>query len=272
MLSTRTRLVIFAATAVALGPAGCGGDTTHWTTGSGLEIEQVAEGEGERPRPGDILGLIYVASYVDGGEFDRYQDREEPYRFRLGSQQVLPGLEEGVAGMRVGGKRILRIPPELAFENGERPSTVPADAWVRMEVELVDIIPSPPAPEPWSDEGFEIMVTETGLQYVDFKVGEGDVPEMGNTIVVRYSGFLDDGTLFDTTYFRGVPIAFVLGEGGLVPGWLEGLLTMRVGGQRKLIIPPYLGYGEKGFKKRIPPNATLIFDIELLSVERPRQE
>jgi peptidylprolyl isomerase len=272
MLSRKTRLVLGAAVILGLvwSLDGCGEKQHRWTTGSGLQITEVVEGEGDLPRRGDILGLIYTASYVGGKEFDRYQDREYPYRFRLGSGQVLPGLGEGVAGMRPGGKRILVMPPELAFESGERPASVPANTWVRMEVELVDVIPSPPPPEPWVDAGYEIMVTQSGLQFVDFRVGEGDMPTMGSNIVVHYSGFLDDGTLFDTTRFTGVPLAFELRTGRLVDGWLEGLLTMRVGGRRKLIIPPYLGYGDQGFRKTIPPGATLIFDIELLNIKYPQ--
>jgi peptidylprolyl isomerase len=268
-MTSRTIRVVASAAAVLVtiyGLTGCDGNQS-WSTGSGLQIKELAEGEGNLPRAGDVIGIIYVASYVEGEEFDRYQDRENPYRFRFGTNQVLPGLEEGVATMRVGGKRVLVIPPELAFEQDERPASVPADTWVRMEVELVDIIPSPPPPEPWSDAGYEIMATESGLQFVDFRVGDGDLPTMGATVVVHYSGFLDDGTLFDTTHFRGVPIAFELGAAKLVDGWLEGLLGMRVGSRRKLIVPPYLGYGDKGFRKTIPPGATLIFDIELLSVE-----
>jgi peptidylprolyl isomerase len=259
-----------AVTLLGLVLSGCGRRHNSWTTGSGVEITEIAEGAGELPRRGDVLGVIYVASYVGGEEFDRYQDREEPYRFRLGMQQVLPGFDEGVTGMRVGGKRILRIPPRLAFESEGRPASVPANTWVRMEIELVEVIPSPPPPEPWIDQGFEMIATESGLQFVDFHVGHGDFPKMGATVVVRYSGFLDDGTLFDTTFFRGVPIAFELEKGRLIDGWLEGLLAMRVGGRRKLIVPPYLAYGEKGFRKAVPPNATLIFDIELLSVEYPQ--
>ena len=272
-MTSRTIRVVAGAVAFLVtiwGLAGCDSKQS-WTTGSGLQIEEYVQGEGSLARRGDVIGIIYTASYVGGEEFDRYQDREEPYRVRFGMQQVLPGLEEGVATMRVGGKRVLHIPPELAFEHDERPASVPADTWVRMEVELVDIIPSPPPPEPWSDAGYEIIATESGLQFVDFQVGGGDFPTMGSTVVVRYSGFLDDGTLFDTTHFRGVPIAFELGAARLVDGWLEGLLGMRVGGRRKLIVPPHLGYGDRGFRKTIPPGATLTFDIELLSVEYPPQ-
>ena len=257
--------------ALSISGIACGGGEEYpsWTTSSGLQVTQIAEGEGEFPQVGDVVGVVYKASYVDGEQFDAYQEREEPFRFRLGMHQALKGLDEGVSTMRPGGKRILVLPPNLAFEatQDERPSTVPENAWVRFEVELIDIIEAPPPPEPWSDIGYDIAVLESGLQYVDFEIGEGKSPEPGNTIVVHYSGFLDDGTVFDTTTFRGVPIAFTFGEAHLLTGWLQGLATMKEGGKRKLIVPPHLAYGEKGFRKAIPPNATLTFDIQLLSVE-----
>lgn len=245
----------------------CGKRENKWTTPSGLQIIEVTEGEGTLPRPGDLLSVLYTAWYVDGEQFDSYQDRSAPYKFRLGKKQILPGFDEGVATMRVGGKRILILPPELAFGSEERPGTVPANAWVRLEVEVVDIEPGPQPPVPWNEAGLEIVVTGTGLQYIDFVVGEGASPTPESKVTVHYSGFFDDGTAFDSTYFSGIPITFSLSEGELIPGWLQGLMSMRVGGSRKLIIPPFLGYGETGYRDKIPPNATLIYDIELLAVK-----
>jgi peptidylprolyl isomerase len=230
-----------------------------------LKITEIEEGEGSLAKKGDIMFIVYTAWYVDGDQFDSYQDRDTPYRFRLGFEQVLAGLDEGVATMRPGGKRMLVLPPELAFGK-EAQGLVPADTWVKFEVELVKIEPGPIPPTPWSDVGYEIAVTETGLQYVDYVIGEGNAPAPDSEIIVHYSGFLDDGTVFDSSYYRGAPIRFSLRGGELIPGWIEGIATMREGGKRKLIIPPYLAYGEAGYRKSIPPHATLIYDIELLTV------
>ena len=113
----------------------------------------------------------------------------------------------------------------------------------------------------------EFYTTKSGLQFVDFFTGEGEFPELGSTVVIHYSGYLDDATLFDSSYLRGRPVEFDLSEDRLIRGFVEGLLTMRVGGMRKLVVPPFLGYGEDGFGKEVPPNATLIYDIELLEVK-----
>ena len=108
--------------------------------------------------------------------------------------------------------------------------------------------------------------TESGLQYVDTKVGEGKSPTEGQTVKVHYEGTLEDGTVFDSSYRRGEPIEFVLGIGQVIKGWDEGIMSMKVGGKRKLIIPSELGYGKNGAGKVIPANATLIFTTELVSV------
>jgi peptidylprolyl isomerase len=185
----------------------------------------------------------------------------------MGHDELLPGLEEGVAAMRRGAKRIFILPPELAFGVDGRPGVVPPDAWVKFEVEMVEIEPGQPPPLPWNDAGMEFNTTQSGLQFVDFLVGDGEIPVLGSTVVIHYSGYLDDATLFDSTYRRGQPVEFELSIGWLIPGVIEGLLSMRAGGMRKLVVPPFLAYGEKGFGKEVPPNATLIYDIELLDVK-----
>ncbi|MBP2680877.1 MAG: peptidylprolyl isomerase FKBP-type [Candidatus Krumholzibacteriota bacterium] len=244
---------------------GCGSEN-QWTTESGLQVTEVVEGEGELPEKGDILKLHYTGWYLDGEMFDTTDKLEGPATVRFGHGNLLPGLEEGVATMRKGGKRILVLPPELAFGKEGRPGVVPPGKWVKFEVELVEIEPGPPPILPWNDAGMEVVTTNSGLQIVDFVVGEGDYPKVGDTVVVSYSAFLDDGTLFDTTYYNRAPVEFVLDVERLIPGWVEALLTMRVGGQRKIVVPPFLGYGAKGYGKSVPPNATLMYDIELLEI------
>ncbi len=105
-----------------------------------------------------------------------------------------------------------------------------------------------------------------GLSYVDLVVGRGPMPKIGETVRVHYTGTLVDGKKFDSSRDRGTPFEFPLGEHQVIAGWDEGVATMRVGGRRKLTIPPALGYGDRGAGGVIPPGATLIFDIELLGI------
>ncbi|HUU53278.1 MAG TPA: FKBP-type peptidyl-prolyl cis-trans isomerase [Armatimonadota bacterium] len=106
---------------------------------------------------------------------------------------------------------------------------------------------------------------DSGLEYIDAKVGEGAEAKSGQLVSVHYTGWLLNGTKFDSSVDRGQPFEFPLGAGQVIKGWDEGVAGMKVGGLRKLIIPPYLGYGSRD-KGAIPPNSTLIFEVELLGV------
>jgi peptidylprolyl isomerase len=106
----------------------------------------------------------------------------------------------------------------------------------------------------------------SGLQYIEVVPGTGDEARTGQRVTVHYTGWLTNGTKFDSSRDKNRPFPFNLGAGGVIRGWDEGVAGMRVGGQRRLIIPPNLGYGASGAGGVIPPNATLIFDVELLQV------
>lgn len=111
------------------------------------------------------------------------------------------------------------------------------------------------------------VTTASGLKYIDMTEGTGATPRNGQTLSVHYIGTLQNGTKFDSSYDRGRPYVFKLGTGSVIKGWDEGLLTMKVGGKRKLIIPPDLGYGPRGNPPNIPGNATLLFEVELVDVK-----
>ena len=112
----------------------------------------------------------------------------------------------------------------------------------------------------------QMVTTSSGLKYQDLVVGTGDLAEPGKDVSVHYTGWLTDSTKFDSSVDRGQPFTFRVGAGNVIRGWDEGVAGMRVGGERKLIIPPEMGYGTRGAGGVIPPNATLVFDVELLDV------
>lgn len=111
------------------------------------------------------------------------------------------------------------------------------------------------------------VTTPSGLVYEDVKVGSGAEAKAGQMVTVHYTGWLTDGTKFDSSKDRNEPFQFALGRGQVIRGWDEGVAGMKVGGIRKLTIPPDLGYGSRGAGGVIPPNATLVFDVELLGVK-----
>lgn len=120
-----------------------------------------------------------------------------------------------------------------------------------------------PEPKPLGPE----VKSKTGLRYLVFKKGKGAVAKKGSHVYVHYTGTLENGRKFDSSRDRGVPIDFKLGSGMVIQGWDEGLEGMKVGERRKLIIPPELGYGERGFGQLIPPQSTLVFDVEMVKIE-----
>ncbi len=111
------------------------------------------------------------------------------------------------------------------------------------------------------------MKTDSGLEYIEVEAGTGAQAEAGKTVSVHYTGKFQDGRVFDSSVSRGEPIAFRLGVGQVIKGWDEGIALMKVGGKAQLVIPPSLGYGERGAGGVIPPNATLVFDVELVAVK-----
>ncbi len=112
----------------------------------------------------------------------------------------------------------------------------------------------------------DTVTTPSGLKYIDIKVGDGAMPQTGQMVEVHYTGWLTDGTKFDSSRDRGQPFTFPLGMGRVIKGWDEGVASMKVGGERRLIIPPDLAYGSRPVGA-IPPNSTLIFDVDLLGIK-----
>lgn len=113
-----------------------------------------------------------------------------------------------------------------------------------------------------------MVKTASGLQYEGLQEGAGDASKAGDTVEVHYTGWLTDGKKFDSSLDRGQPFSFKLGAGQVIKGWDEGVAGMKVGGKRKLTIPPELGYGDRGAGGVIPPKATLVFEVELLKIKK----
>jgi len=227
-------------------------------TESGLEYRDVKEGSGEAPVNGQTCVVHYTGwlweNNAKGKKFDSSLDRDTPFSFHVGKREVIQGWDEGVSTMKVGGKRELLIPADLAYGARGAGGVIPPNATLLFEVELL---------EKWEK-------TKSGLEYVDSKEGTGATPKTGQTCEVHYTGWLwrnnAKGKKFDSSVDRREPFSFRVGEGEVIKGWDEGVSTMKVGGKRQLLVPAKLGYGDNGSPPVIPPGATLLFEVELLKV------
>jgi FKBP-type peptidyl-prolyl cis-trans isomerase len=229
------------------------------------EIRDLAVGTGAEARLGDYVKVDYTGWIYENGartrQFDSSKESGEPAVFVIGSGMVIKGWDQGVPGMRVGGRRELIVPPVVGYGDRVTPN-IPAGSTLLFEVTLLEV---------------------PTVQTRTLREGTGEPATIDDVIGVHYTGWLQDATgqrgeQFDSSRQRTQPFELKLGLAKVIPGWELGLRGMKVGEVRELIIPPDLGYGSRGIragnKQMIPGGATLIFEIELMtinefSVKRP---
>ena len=190
--------------------------------------------------------------------------RNQPVKFILNSGSFIKGTDEGIVGMKTGGIRTIIIPSKLAY--GEAGiGFIPPNTDLKVVVELLEVKDKVVA-EMWKVDSTLFKTTPTGLKYAIISQGNGPAIELNKTVTIHYSGYLLNGTIFDSSVERDEPIMFVVGQGQVMPGWDEGMQLLKKGDIARFIIPPQLGYGEMQLEK-IPANSTLIFDTEVIDVK-----
>lgn len=215
---------------------------------------------------GSRVTVNYTGYLSDGKMFDSSIKRNQPFTFEIGEGRVIKGWDIGVSLMSIGDKFRLIIPYGLAYGEKGRPPIIPEKATLVFDVELLNIQPAIKV-EPFDVKGKDTLTTESGLKYIIVRKTKGIQATAGKTVKVDYSGYLQDGTMFDSSVKRGKPIEFQVGVGRVIKGWDEALQLMSIGDKFRIIIPYNLAYGERGVPPTIPPKATLIFDVQLESVK-----
>lgn len=213
---------------------------SHEVRADGLVIEDYVVGTGPEIQTGGGVVAHCTGSFDSGEVFFDTKANNQPVAFPL--YQAIKGWQEGIPGMRVGGKRKLVCPPALAYGEAGKPPRIPPNSTLTFVVEAIDAV-----------------------QSEDIVEGKGDPCPPGAKITFFYKGTLDDGTIFDSNVGKD-PATFSLSQ--LIRGWQAGIPGMKAGGKRKLVVPYQLGYGEAG-SGPIPPKARLTFEIELVSFQAP---
>jgi len=241
-------------------------DSLFKTTPSGLKYLITRQGKGDFPKNGDRVWVHYNAKYINDSVYDSSSDRGA-MDFYLGQGQLIKGWEEGLQLIKPGGAIILIVPPQLAYGSEVR-TGIPANSTLKFEIALIQVNKGTPI-EPFSVEGKTMEKGKKKLKYVLIEPGNGPLAQFGDNAFVHYTGFLPDGTIFDSSVKKGDPVRITVGSKQVIEGWDLGLFLMKKGTKIKLYIPPKLAYGNEGYKNLVPENSSIILDLEMVDLIPP---
>jgi peptidylprolyl isomerase len=275
-------LAVFAVTLIYV--SGCSNNPKVVTKANGLKYTDDTVGTGREAKLGDLVSIKFNAWVIKDSTENPFKNwandssrakqsigstdkMGRPYKFLLKEGTFIKGSVEGIAGMKVGGTRTIIIPSELAYgKQGIGP--IPPNTDLKAVITLVDA-KEPIVANLWDVDSTKYKTTKDGLKYAIIQEGTGAQPDSGDLVTVNYSGYLaKDSTKFDSSVERDEPFTFKLGARMVMPGWEEGIALLKKGSKARLIIPPALGYGERA-NRIIPPNSTLIFDVEVVDIKKP---
>jgi peptidylprolyl isomerase len=255
------------------------GCSNEVTLKSGVKYKDVKVGNGAEVKDGNLVE-IHFKGWIVKDSSDVYTDWSmdstkqkdmiadsyqmgQAMKFVLGSESFIKGSEEGMIGMKPGGQRIIIIPANCGY-GADGMGPIPPNTDIKVYVEMVSTKEVPQV-KMWDVDSTLFKTTASGLKYAIIKEGEGPLVQKQQQVKVHYSGFLLNGTKFDSSVERDEPLTFMAGVGQVIPGWDEGLLLLKKGSKAKFVIPDSLAYGDRDLGK-IPPKSTLIFDVEIIDV------
>jgi FKBP-type peptidyl-prolyl cis-trans isomerase len=248
-----------------------------------LVVKTLAQGNGPVVKKGDFVLVNYLGQLWNSGQpFDNSFDRGQPFGVKVGAGEVIKGWDQALAGQKAGSRIEMAIPPDLAYGAQGQPPTIPPNSTLVFVVDLLNSTAARAAKgavQPQNDATLPKVGTNTDDKAPSIDVpkapapknlvakyiieGTGPAVKSSDTVIVQYKGVLwDGGKQFDSSYDRGQPAVFALHQ--VVPGWAEGLTGKKVGSRVLIVVPPSLGYKSQGYPPAIPPNATLVFSVDIL--------
>ena len=258
--------------------AGCGKKVI--TTDTGLKYTIDTTGAGTVAKTGDLV-TIHFRAWIIKDSTNLFKDwakdstrmqysigdsrqTNQPYKFLLGAGAFVKGSDEAIAGMKKGETRTIIIPAKNAYgERGFGP--IPPNSNLKLVISMLDMKAAVKV-KMWDVDTTKLQTTKSGLKYIILQQGNGPKADSGKTVVVHYSGYLPDGTIFDSSVERDEPFSFIVGLKMVIPGWEEGIALLNKGAKARFVIPSALAYGPRSVGK-IPANSTLYFDVELIDVK-----
>jgi FKBP-type peptidyl-prolyl cis-trans isomerase len=250
---------------------------------SGLEFMDDSLGTGREAKNGDLVQINFsgwiirdttnlfkdwtkdstrVTSFIGGTN-----QTHTPMKFVLRKNSFINGLDAGIEGMKEGGFRTIVIPSKLAYGEKGLPPVIPPNADLKFQVQLVEVKDAIVIKK-WDVDTTKYKTLSNGIKYIVVAPGNNTAIDSGDVVTLHYSVFLQNGKKFDSSVERGEPLVFPYKEQGFIKGFSEAIGMMTKGERAEFVIPPDLAYGSKG-NSVIPPNSTLIFDIEILYVAKP---
>ncbi|MCF8381325.1 MAG: FKBP-type peptidyl-prolyl cis-trans isomerase [Bacteroidales bacterium] len=239
-------------------------EITSQPTWTGLYYIEKELGTGVNAKNYDTVLFHYILSDLSGRVISTSEDFDEPVRKILGDSRLVFGLNEALGYMKERGKSLAIVPSTLGLGGFQYDQIDPYTTLV-YDLELVEIKPGFIV-EPFYTDTLTEMTTESGLKYYIVEQNTRIMLKYGDLVSFHYTGYLEDGSIFDSSVKRGEPATFQLTSGNLIEGWLEGVLLMKEGERFRFIIPPDLGYGPEGSFPIIPPNQNIIFDVEVIEI------
>jgi len=232
----------------------------------GIEYTVTHAGNGPLPKPGDRVRTLYVGKLMNDTVFDAsYLHNNFVLMFHPGrGNEVIAGWDTVFKYLHAGDKAIMKLPAKYGY-GAQAGRGIPANSDLKFEVEVIDVLEKP---TPWNSKGKDTITTPSGLKIVMFESHpDSALPKKGQTVTVDYSGFLLNGSMFDSSVDRGQPYSYAVGIAPMIAGWAEAINLLHEGEKAQIIVPYQLAYGANGRPPIIPGKSDLIFDMHLIDIK-----